>query len=71
MIDHEVNQSAESSNRIAYYRRGYGDGAKGSAHRHPDNKDYGLGYTHGSFDSAKAVGEFCEKNGLSLPSALR
>ena len=71
MIDHEVNQSAASSNRIAFYRRGYGDGAKGSAYRHPENEDYMRAYRHGTVDAANSALAFCEREGLPLPLVTR
>ncbi len=71
MSDPEFCQSAESSNRIAYYRRGYGDGAKGSAYRHAKNEDYMRGYSCGSADLANSVRSFCEAKGLPLPTVTR
>ena len=70
-MDHEVNQSAADANRIAYFRRGYGDGAKGSAHRHPENADYMRGYRFGTEDASAAVWAFCTNAGLAMPSVLR
>lgn len=71
MTDHDPNQSVETSNRIAYYRRGYGDGAKGSAHRHPENADYMRAYRCGTVDAAASALAFCEAEGLALPRVTR
>lgn len=70
-MDHEVNQSAADANRIAYFRRGYGDGAKGSAYRHPENADYMRGYNAGGVDLSNSVCAFCYREGLAIPSVLR
>ena len=70
-MDHEVNQSAADANRVAYFRRGYGDGAKGSAHKHPEDADYMRGYRFGTEDASAALAAFCEHNRLTLPSVLR
>lgn len=71
MTSWDLNQSAESSNRIAYYRRGYGDGAKGSAHKYAMNVDYMRGYNSGVADAAKSTRAFCEHNNLPVPGVIR
>jgi len=59
------------SNRLPYYRLGYGDGAKGSAHRFPFSPDYMRGYHCGTADAAASAVAFCEAEGLELPGPTR
>ena len=59
------------ADRLAIYRRGYGDGAKGSAHMHPGHADYLRGWRAGNADAAASALAFCEQEGIALPSPCR
>ena len=57
--------------RLMLYRRGYGDGAKGSAYRHRDRADYMRGWNAGHADAAKSALAFCEQEGIAVPVPTR
>lgn len=66
-----MTPTIEQQNRLAYFRRGYGDGAKGSAYKHPENADYMRGWACGAADARHSAQSFCERNEIPLPSILR
>jgi len=53
------------------FRRGFGDGARGSAIKHENEPDYMTGYEAGGIMYRAAAKEFREKNELPEPTLLR
>lgn len=49
--------------QVMLYRKGFGDGSKMLAKKHPDDPSYELGYTHGLNACGQAVSKFCKDIG--------
>ena len=57
--------------RLLLYRRGFGDGSRGSAMKHRGYPDYVCGWDDGSVAVSRAVKAYLEINDLPAPSVLR
>lgn len=55
--------------RAMMFHRGFGDGAKASARRHPDNADYMRGWRAGSEAFTTAFGQWAMEQGVNPDGA--
>lgn len=57
--------------RRMLFTKGFGDGAKASAQKHPDLQDYMSGWHAGRKARGSAIVAYCIEHDLPLPSPLR
>jgi len=53
------------------FEKGFGDGAKSSAQKHPQEPDYMTGWEAGRLARAEALFAYIKKHDLPMPNILR